>query len=713
MGASPSCPQFQCSSTDIPLHGFRLKNIHEFIENCGGRGTLVGLTTAEVCEVFIKPYTAHHTSSLLDILREIQHPAYGAKADVFISHAWKYEFLSVMDSLLDHFSDNPDVIIWFDLFCNNQHKAVSLDYHWWATTFREAIASFKHTVMVMSPWNDPIPLTRAWCLFEMYCTISNPQCTFELLMQKQQSKEFVEAMKVEGIECVDNMLSTIDVRRSECFKEEDRVRIFASIERDISGGFDRLNALVFHHLRQWIVQSAITELNNQLTLTSDVMTHVNLKGILGNLYNHQGKFAEAESLFVDCLSICQDLCFRYDLLMNLARTKFHQRDYAKCREYIDECIVLAGTLSAGGSGWDEGNRLVILKHNRAIANRFKDPKMYRKDLENIYNSRDNFDLKTMAVVVNNAYKLNSGNIFALMEGKVNHNHPLYWQMKYNFSLQFSTSDPLRGIEILKSCLINCEVQFGESHPDYSNMNKLMAFYYGNYESQVNFAAIHEMAELYYHKHLYLEYKRMDIDIIARNDSIISELNSRKVFDISKCSHSTYFSRPQVLRRLAKEYKMYMTRYFDYLDMGIISFECISDEGHIFEVVITGPEFTAYHGMLFQIQMILPKEYPLKPPKCRFVNRDILHPSIGNYSDLKYQEMVEYSRHTFGGITYDLRDGNIDWLCQKDQYSPAFTMVDMAFCYRELLKYPIESLLSSGNGRLSLNDPDNMYKLMML
>jgi hypothetical protein len=69
-------------------------------------------------------------------------------ATVFISHAWKYTFLDVIDALVNHFQSTPDIIIWFDLFSNNQHKAIDLDFHWWCNTFKSAIQAFGHTVMV-------------------------------------------------------------------------------------------------------------------------------------------------------------------------------------------------------------------------------------------------------------------------------------------------------------------------------------------------------------------------------------------------------------------------------------------------------------------------------------------------------------------------------------------------------------------------------------
>ena len=42
----------------------------------------------------------------------------------------------VVDALEYHFREQPDIVIWFDLFSNNQHKTVDLDLDWWCNTFK-------------------------------------------------------------------------------------------------------------------------------------------------------------------------------------------------------------------------------------------------------------------------------------------------------------------------------------------------------------------------------------------------------------------------------------------------------------------------------------------------------------------------------------------------------------------------------------------------
>jgi hypothetical protein len=155
----------------FPMDGVRLSAFDQIIEACGGRDALAHLTTTQVCERFVKPATARLEASYCDMLMQRQHDVVG-KATAFISHAWKCVFLDVVDALLAHFyiDDGDDVVVWFDVFSNNQHQEMAMDFDWCCGTFKSAIAAMGRTVMVLAPWHDPVPLTRGWCLFELYCT---------------------------------------------------------------------------------------------------------------------------------------------------------------------------------------------------------------------------------------------------------------------------------------------------------------------------------------------------------------------------------------------------------------------------------------------------------------------------------------------------------------------------------------------------------------
>jgi len=249
------------SSLPFPKLGVSLIQLEAFVSSTGSRqrSSFEGLTTTDVCETIVKPLTAASQSSYCDMLGSASKPA-----QVFISHAWKFKFLDVVDALLHHFRDSPDTIIWFDLFSNNQHKAVDLDFDWWCGTFKSAISEFQHVVMVLAPWSDPIPLTRAWCLFELYCSAVT-KCRFEVAMTADQTQAFLEDIVDDTQSKINNMIGTINCEKSECYKPEDKVRIFEVVRKEV--GFHKVNSIIFENLRTWVIETtslAITlEINEQ------------------------------------------------------------------------------------------------------------------------------------------------------------------------------------------------------------------------------------------------------------------------------------------------------------------------------------------------------------------------------------------------------------------------------------------------------------------
>jgi hypothetical protein len=73
------------------------------------------------------------------------------KAKCFVSHAWKYNFLEVFDTLCDHFNHDLDTVVWFDLFTNSQHDTDQKDFDWWQNVFKEAIGEFGKTILPPRP----------------------------------------------------------------------------------------------------------------------------------------------------------------------------------------------------------------------------------------------------------------------------------------------------------------------------------------------------------------------------------------------------------------------------------------------------------------------------------------------------------------------------------------------------------------------------------
>ncbi|KAF0690975.1 hypothetical protein As57867_017653, partial [Aphanomyces stellatus] len=166
-------------STIANPRGLTLSFFKHFVNLHGGRDAFQGITTNQVCHLFVIPYTEATKLSLVDHIErnDSDGRVYVRRATWFVSHAWNYLFLDVIDAL-DFFMDEHDLKnekdsagLWFCLFNNNQHDIKVLPFQHWFTTFKTALTAIGNVVMVFCPWNNPTTLTRTWCVFEVFVAI--------------------------------------------------------------------------------------------------------------------------------------------------------------------------------------------------------------------------------------------------------------------------------------------------------------------------------------------------------------------------------------------------------------------------------------------------------------------------------------------------------------------------------------------------------------
>ena len=125
--------QTQAAPSPFPRLGISLSAIEEFVAENGGEEKLKGMTTTDVCMDIVLPATSSGKTSYCELLlgrASGGHPGVG-EATVFISHAWKYEFVSVVNALRSHFRDRPNRhFLWFDVMTNNQHLSPQRPFDW-------------------------------------------------------------------------------------------------------------------------------------------------------------------------------------------------------------------------------------------------------------------------------------------------------------------------------------------------------------------------------------------------------------------------------------------------------------------------------------------------------------------------------------------------------------------------------------------------------
>ncbi|KXS22423.1 ubiquitin-conjugating enzyme [Gonapodya prolifera JEL478] len=93
----------------------------------------------------------------------------------------------------------------------------------------------------------------------------------------------------------------------------------------------------------------------------------------------------------------------------------------------------------------------------------------------------------------------------------------------------------------------------------------------------------------------------------------------------------------------------------------ISAQPHEDNLRYFDVVIAGPTHSPYDGGMFKLELFLPDDYPMAPPKVRFLTR-IYHPNIDK----------------LGRICLDIL---------KDKWSPALQIRTVLLSIQALLSAP--------------------------
>lgn len=227
-----------------------------------------------------------------------------APATVFVSHAWKYSIMDVLEQLIKLGTADPDQFFWLDFLMVDQNKAHELPPHFWTDTLRGAIVDIGRTVLVLSPWNDPIPLTRAWCLYEMFSTLSAPEVRFDIVLPDAELARLRTAVQLDdGHNAVMDAMVEVKAEEAECHDPADQEMIHTAV-KSLDGGFHRVNVDVKTKLRCWILDRlkamVATEGENA---DSDPILHAALCNNVGYILCDHHKFPAAKAMLQQAVAI--------------------------------------------------------------------------------------------------------------------------------------------------------------------------------------------------------------------------------------------------------------------------------------------------------------------------------------------------------------------------------------------------------------------------
>ena len=338
-----------------------------------------GLTSRELCDLVIKPATASRSCAYTSILWE-HSPQLLSAATCFISHAWSRPFNEILDAVYQYEEKHPNTYYWFDLFINNQHKATSFPFQWWCTTFGESIQSINKMMLVLSPWDKPVSLTRAWCLFEIYTSIAK-NVTMNIMFPKSQLEPFKEALKTE-CDPIISSLQHLDLQKADAKNPEDKDQIFKVVEETVRGGFDMLNERIKDHMRHWYLGECqkIANTCGQSEEDAELLYNVG-----STLWRFDQQIDSARQFLLKCLDIRHKLfsgsggmhekvAITYN---SIAITWMKKGEYRLALSFFKKDLEIKRHLSK-----DPSKDLGIAHTLHSIGNAYHHSKQYKKALKN-------------------------------------------------------------------------------------------------------------------------------------------------------------------------------------------------------------------------------------------------------------------------------------------------------------------------------------------
>jgi hypothetical protein len=145
------------SSASAPAaHGFEHRGVSAlFLRKFVKMYETKEMKTWEVKTKVVLPLTQERQCSMVQLMQGLPEKAeerdkYVGKANIFVSHAWLYDFADVVSVLVEHAKakekdaewGGKPVFFWFDVFSVNQNNKENKAIHnseWWRTTFKTAI----------------------------------------------------------------------------------------------------------------------------------------------------------------------------------------------------------------------------------------------------------------------------------------------------------------------------------------------------------------------------------------------------------------------------------------------------------------------------------------------------------------------------------------------------------------------------------------------
>jgi len=196
-------------------------------------------------------------------------------ATVMLSWCWRYSVRTVVDALTQWCErsgrDPAKTFVWQCALCCNQFRVEekkargeSEPFESFVEMFESRVCTTMHVVALLAPWDDPVYVSRIWCIFEVWKAMTTEGCEFEVVLPVAEQLRFRDALGQDGLLAMWKAFEKLRIQDAQATVEADRVNILRLVDPDAETQEDyeaselcaNVNREVIAQLQRWCVTTA-------------------------------------------------------------------------------------------------------------------------------------------------------------------------------------------------------------------------------------------------------------------------------------------------------------------------------------------------------------------------------------------------------------------------------------------------------------------------
>lgn len=255
-------------------------------------------------------------SSYVHALQETAPSKAVGQATLMLSYGWKYSIGDIVNTLWDYCLtrqlDPESTYVWICCLCNNQHRIAEelrngneASFEAFRELFFHRVTGIRLVLAMMAPWDEPVYLTRVWCIFELFAASSSASSfhddsiqktktgdiQVEIVMPPREQEKMKKSISDGGVDRLYEILGKTKVQNANASHEMDKINILQMVE---SGpGYHFLNARVDDLLRGWVREAIVREIQKPTNTNGEDDASARVLTNVGKLFWKNGEFDQA------------------------------------------------------------------------------------------------------------------------------------------------------------------------------------------------------------------------------------------------------------------------------------------------------------------------------------------------------------------------------------------------------------------------------------